>query len=110
MGYLSKHEESSCMKSDRERSNSLSKKTPKEPTEGATPLPVHSSASSQLSLTRLLTSPSLLPHSQISQATLQALKMAGFANSNKTTQCKINQNQLNFCKISYSLLLNCSII
>ena len=81
--YLSKHEESSCMKSDRERSNSLSKKTPKEPTEGATPLPVHSSASSQLSLTRLLTSPSLLPHSQISQATLQALKMAVFANSNK---------------------------
>jgi len=78
--YLSKHEESSCMKTDRERSGSLSKraKTSCSPLT----LPTDSSASSQLSLTRLLSSPSLLPHSQISQATLQALKLAVFA-SNK---------------------------
>ena len=75
--YLSKHEESSCLKTD--RMGPVSKRSKTE--EGGQPLglPPHS-ASSELSLTRLLTSPSLLPQSQISQATLQALKMAVFAN------------------------------
>ena len=90
--YLSKHEESSCLKTERERSNSVSKR----PRTSASPLTLplasslasplasslgSSSASSQLSLTRLLSSPSLLPHSHISAATLQALKMAVFANN-----------------------------
>ena len=78
--YLSKHEESSCMKTDRERSGSVSKRA--KTSSSPLTLPTDSSASSQLSLTRLLSSPSLLPHSQISQATLQALKLAVFA-SNK---------------------------
>ena len=81
--YLSKHEESSCMKTERERSNSMTKSRSRETSD---PLPLTSSsttASSQLNLTRLLSSPSLLPHSQISQATLQALKLAVFA-SNKS--------------------------
>ena len=79
--YLSKHEESSCLKTERERPGSLAKRSKSEGSEGANPLGLPPcSASSELSLTRLLSSPSLLPHSQISQATLQALKMAVFAN------------------------------
>ena len=92
--YLSKHEESSCLKTDRERSHSGSqsqaKRSKSESSEagsgltgltGLVPRALPAcSASSELSLTRLLSSPSLLPQSQISQATLQALKMAVFAN------------------------------
>ena len=74
--YLSKHEESSCLKTERETGSKRSKSESSEVALGLPPC----SASSELSLTRLLSSPSLLPQSQISQATLQALKMAVFAN------------------------------
>jgi len=76
--YLSKHEESSCLKNEK----SAPKMMKSEDMESSSlSLPI-CSASSELSLTRLLSSPSLLPQSQISEATLQALKMAVFASKN----------------------------
>lgn len=78
--YLSKHEESSCLKNEKP----VQKRMKSEDMETETPsltLPP-CSASNELSLTRLLASPSLLPQSQISEATLQALKMAVFASKN----------------------------
>jgi len=78
--YLSKHEESSCLKNEKP----VQKRMKSEDMETDSPslaLPP-CSASSELSLTRLLASPSLLPQSQISEATLQALKMAVFASKN----------------------------
>ena len=82
--YLSKHEESSCLKFEkgfRKRSASgmeEDERSVSPPTMVNPP----TSSSSELSLARLLSAPSLLPHTQISEATLQALKMAVFA-SNK---------------------------
>ena len=76
--YLSKHEESSCLKNEKP----APKRMKSEDMESSSlSLPI-CSASSELSLTRLLSSPSLLPQSQISEATLQALKMAVFASKN----------------------------
>jgi len=76
--YLSKHEESSCLKN--EKSTPKRMKTDEMNSSSISIPPC--SASSELSLTRLLASPSLLPQSQISEATLQALKMAVFASKN----------------------------
>ena len=78
--YLSKHEESSCLKLEkafRKRSGS----SLMEEDEERSVSPPTTSSSPDLSLARLLSSPSLLPHAQISEATLQALKMAVFANN-----------------------------
>jgi len=76
--YLSKHEESSCLKNEKPVSKRMKIEDVENPSLSLPPC----SASSELSLTRLLSSPSLLPQSQISEATLQALKMAVFASKN----------------------------
>ena len=78
--YLSKHEESSCLKNEKPAQKRM-KTEDMEMESPSLSLPP-CSASSELSLTRLLASPSLLPQSQISEATLQALKMAVFASKN----------------------------
>ena len=83
--YLSKHEESSCLKLEkafRKRSgSSMVMEMEEEEEERSVSPPSSTSSPADLSLARLLTSPSLLPHNQISEATLQALKMAVFANN-----------------------------
>jgi len=79
--YLSKHEESSCLKT--EKNERVFKRQRRDSSETETEVEDPTlSASSHLSLTRLLSSPSLLQspiHNQISEATLQALKLAVLA-------------------------------
>jgi len=79
--YLSKHEESSCLKNEKPVQKRMRSEDMETDSPSLASLPP-CSASSELSLTRLLASPSLLPQSQISEATLQALKMAVFASKN----------------------------
>ena len=77
--YLSKHEESSCLKLEKAFRKRSGSSLMEEDEERSVSPPT--SSSPDLSLHRLLSSPSLLPHAQISEATLQALKMAVFANN-----------------------------
>ena len=77
--YLSKHEESSCLKFEKGFRKRSSSSLEEEERSVSPP----SSSSPDLSLAQLLSSPSLLPHAHISEATLQALKMAVFASNQK---------------------------